>query len=90
MEIIAKKSYLKAFQKLSRKDRDLVENAIEVFSITPMAPKLRNHAFKWKYLGARSIDAGFDFRIIFLELSEGRYELVELLEIGTHSQLYGK
>jgi hypothetical protein len=35
------------------------------------------------------LDVTGDLRIIFRELSDGEYELVELLDLWTHSQLYG-
>ncbi|KAK3605058.1 hypothetical protein CHS0354_000724 [Potamilus streckersoni] len=46
----------------------------------PFATELRNHALRGEYEGFRSIDVTGDYRIIFRELSEGRYEFVELID----------
>ena len=54
----------------------------------PFDLQLRNHKLKGKRIGCRSLDVMGDLRIIFRELSEGKYELVELIELGSHSQLY--
>ena len=90
MQVRAEKEFIKAFEKLSKTSRTAVELALEIFLEHPFHPKLRNHALKGKkYAGFRSLDAGFDLRIIFRELSDGRYEFVSLVTIGTHSKLYG-
>ncbi len=53
-----------------------------------MDKELRNHWLEWKYKWKRSIDVTGDIRIIFKELSNGKYELVEIYDIWTHAQLY--
>lgn len=78
------KSFLKLLPKLQHKIRDTVV----VFMDNPFDQNLRNHALKWKRLGFRSVDVNWDLRIVFRELSSGKYELVELVEVGSHSQLY--
>jgi mRNA-degrading endonuclease YafQ of YafQ-DinJ toxin-antitoxin module len=90
MKIVVQKTFLKAFVRLDKRSQLAVEAALAVFVQTPFAKELRNHELKGrKYAGARSIDAGFDLRIIFRELSNGKYEVVSLATMGTHSKLYG-
>lgn len=49
---------------------------------------LKNHKLHGKYDECRLIDVTGDYRIIFRELSNDMYELIELIKIWTHSQLY--
>jgi mRNA-degrading endonuclease YafQ of YafQ-DinJ toxin-antitoxin module len=36
----------------------------------------------------RSINVTWDYRIIFRKLSDNTYEIVELIKVWTHSELY--
>lgn len=87
MKISYSKQYLKQFEKLPKQSKQAAINAIAVFVENPNAPELRNHALKGKLTGHRSIDAGFDLRLIFRE--EGGYVFVTFAMVGTHNQLYG-
>jgi mRNA-degrading endonuclease YafQ of YafQ-DinJ toxin-antitoxin module len=60
-----------------------------LFASEPFHPLLNNHPLTSDRTGQRTINVTGDWRIIFKELSDGKYELVELVDIGTHSQLYG-
>lgn len=55
----------------------------------PFDSRLRNHELKGEYAGLRSLDAGFDLRIIYRELSDGKHELVALIMVESHSDIYG-
>lgn len=83
------KSFLKRYQKLPLKIQTKVDAALALFFDDPQDPALRNHALVGKYRGLNSIDVTGDWRIHLRELSGGRYEFVELVAVGTHSQLYG-
>lgn len=88
MQIKRSKTFLKHYSKLPLKIQEKTDAALFVFFGNPLDPILRNHALHGKYEGCRSIDITGDFRMIFRELSDGSYEILELLDIGTHSQLY--
>lgn len=87
MRIVPGKPYIKSYKKLHPRSREAVDKALRVFIADPFAPSLRNHALKGEWAGVRSIDAGFDIRILFTE--ENDYTLVLLVDVGTHNQLYG-
>ncbi len=89
MEILYTKRFQKHYNQLDTYIQGKSKDAIELFRGDPFHTKIRNHPLEWKYLGYRSIDVTWDYRIVFAERSEGIYELVELIDIGTHSQLYG-
>lgn len=76
------------YLKLNRKIQDKADETIVLFANNPFNERLKNHKLHWKYGECRSIDITGDYRIVFKELSNDMYELVELLKIWTHSQLY--
>lgn len=88
MTIDYKNSFKKSYRFLLPKNQTKVDKTIETFMHNPFDIELRNHWLHGKYEWCRSIDVMWDLRIIFRELSNGNYELVELLEVGSHSQLY--
>jgi len=88
MKILYKKKFAKAYRKLSPKNQLKVDATIQKFHENVRDSALRNHSLKWSYLWFRSLDVTGDIRIIFRELSDGSYEVVEMVNIGTHSQLY--
>lgn len=89
MQVRRLKSFTKWFDKLDYKIQHKVLVALELFMLEPTHSLLRNHALRWTLSWFRSINVTWDVRIIFRELSDGTYELVELVQVGTHSQLYG-
>ena len=88
MRIETKKSFDKSYGKLSEKDKVRVKIALWIFMENPFHSQLRNHELKGEYAGLRSLDAGFDLRIIYKELSGWKHELVALIIVGSHSDIY--
>jgi len=88
MKIVRTKTFTKMYLKLDRKIQDKTDETIFSFVKNPFDKKLRNHKLNWIYQECRSVDVTWDYRIIFKELSDDMYELVELLKVWTHSQLY--
>lgn len=70
------KLFEKSYKKLNHKLQNKVDETLLFFSSNPFANKLRNHELKW------------DYRIIFREMPENKYEIIELIKIWKHSQLY--
>jgi addiction module RelE/StbE family toxin len=87
MKIIFHKDFLKAYARLGKIDRKAVDNTIQIFQQNQNDSKLNNHALKGKHGGVRSLSVKFDLRILFIE--QQNYSIVIMLEVGTHSQLYG-
>ena len=82
------KRFQKRYLKLTTKVQNKVNETLYVFENDFNNPILRNHALIGKLSEYRSIDVTGDYRIIFRELSNNAYELVELVDVGTHAQLY--
>ncbi len=86
MKIYYHRTFTKAFLKLPQKLREKVKITINNFQNNPYDPKLDNHALHGKQKGQRSISVSGDLRIIFVE--KDNYEVVELTNVGTHTQVY--
>ncbi len=86
MEILYSKNFEKAFSKLPRRQQEKVDEIITLFRQNPHNPRLRNHALHGKQKGQRSIEAGGDLRLVFIE--KDNYMIVRFLTVGTHSQVY--
>lgn len=88
MIVSYKKIYIKRLQKMSRSVQNQTLERIELFQSDPFHSLLNNHALQGEYLGYRSINITGDIRAIFQELSNGAYEFVEFVDIGSHSRMY--
>lgn len=88
MQIKYKRSYRVSFGKLNLKIKAKVIERLEIFIKSPFDKILNNHALKWTKKWLRTINITGDYRLVFRELSNGSYELVELLDVGSHAKLY--
>ena len=88
IQINFKKDFVKSYKNLDLKIKIKTDKAIIVFKNNPFDISLNNHKLSGDYQWFGSINVTWDYRIIFYELSNGTYELVELVDIWTHSQLY--
>ncbi len=86
MKFLLHRNFKKSSKKLSLQLKSTLRDRLRIFSSNPMDRTLDNHALQGKYFGHRSIRLTGDWRIIFKEVNEST---VLLINIGTHSQLYG-
>ncbi len=82
------KTFEKNYKKLNAKLKSKVNETLILFSKDHFNKKLNNHWLIWDFKWLRSINATWDYRIIFRELSNNTYEIIELLKVWTHSELY--
>jgi len=87
MKILYTKDFIKSYKKLNNYDKKSVDKILKIFSKNPKNNKLRNHPLQGYKEKIRSIDVKFDLRILFYQ--KNNYLKVIMLDIGTHSQLYG-
>lgn len=80
-----KSRFRKNFKKLTRKLQEKASLVLQIFQEHPRDPSLRRHALKGKTKGLESIDVTGDVRII---LCQQTGEVVDIIDIGTHSSLY--
>jgi len=86
MRIITHKKFDKAFKKLQPKIQKKFYRQLALFTRGKTDKQLNNHALTGKYLGYRSFDVTGDVRTVFEEVDR---EAILLVNIGTHSELYG-
>lgn len=86
MNIYRKKSFKKAYQKLTLKWQEKVDETLREFAQNPYNPKLSNHSLHGELKGLRAISVAGDIRIVFEE--QDNYIVVILVTVGTHNQVY--
>ena len=80
MEVVYYKKFIKAYEKLSSKQQDKVEQIIAIFQQNPHDPHLCNHVLHGDQKGRRAISASGDLRLVFRE--KNHYEKVTFLLVG--------
>ncbi len=86
MEFLFSKPFRKALARLSQRQRDEVQKAVEQYRTDRTQPSLADHALKGRMKGLRAFSAAWDLRIIYRE--EGGFITIILLDTGTHNQVY--
>ncbi len=86
MKVIKYRLFEKSFQKAPREIKLRFNERIRIFYQNATDTVLENHALHGKYTGYRSIKITGDWRVIYKETNNNT---VVLVNIGTHSQLYG-
>lgn len=88
LEFKKHKRFEKSFRKLSSKLQEKISDVLQIFVEDRYDTRLNNHALKWDFKGLRSINLTGDYRIIFREMKEWYIEIIELIDVNTHSELY--
>lgn len=86
MEIILRPSFEKAYNKLSKKLREKIDERLPIFLKKPYAYILHNHELLGEHSGYRSINITGDMRAIFYI----KDDVAVFADVGTHSELFGK
>lgn len=86
MKVLTHRRFKKSFQKTPSKIQIKFYSRMEIFLKDEFDPRLRNHALVGEYKGLNSIDITGDWRVLYEKINK---TTVMLIDIGTHSQLYG-
>ena len=86
MKVVKHRLFEKSFQKAPTEIKLKFNERIKVFYQNATDAILENHVLQGKYTGCRSIKITGDWRVIYREIS---HDTAVLINIGTHSQLYG-
>lgn len=86
LQFVYYKNFKKVYKKLPTKIERAVKQRLRLFALSPFDAVLNNHPLRGKYLGCRSINITGNFRLVYSEESDN---VVVLVDVGTHSQLYG-
>ena len=84
--IIRSSEFERHFRKLPLKIRENVSDRLRIFVQDEFSPILNNHKLLGRNKDCRSINATGDYRILYREIENSFYLLVD---VGTHSDLWG-
>lgn len=79
------RTFKKMFKKQSLLVQDQFEERMLLFIKNIHNPILGNHKLNGEWVGCRSINITGDIRVVYREMND---EAVELVAIGSHSELY--
>jgi addiction module RelE/StbE family toxin len=85
MKVKFQESFTKQFKRISKQQKQLVSDTIELFAEDPMHDSLRNHPLKDKWISYRSISVDDDLRLHYRVIDKGTALFVV---VGTHDELY--
>ena len=83
--------YLRAYARFVGRDRRrerCVEETIETLLANPFEPHLKTHQLKGAMAGMLSCTCGYDCRLLFRLRQDRGIEVIILLDIGTHDEVY--
>lgn len=90
-QVLRSSAFLRAAKRLVKSDA-AVENrlrtAVEKLAEDAFHPSLRTHKLKGELDGVWSCSAGYDLRILFEFTEHEGAEVILLLTIGTHDEVY--
>ena len=78
--------FKRMYRKLSQEQKERVRKSLDIFAQNPFDPRLRNHVLSGQQEGVRSISAGHDLRILYVE-QDGHF-VVLLVAVGDHDEVY--
>ena len=85
MRIAYHRNFKKALRRQPKHMQQKFMERLDVFAEDQFHYSLNNHALSGKFRGTRSFDVTGDVRVHYEETGDG----IVLMNIGTHSQLYG-
>ena len=88
MSVTFSRTFQKKIEKAPQKVKTAFKTRLFLFINEPFNEILGNHSLKGEWKNYRSINITGDWRAIYRDLGDGKMELVEFVEIGTHSELY--
>jgi addiction module RelE/StbE family toxin len=90
--LIVTPKFKRAFRKFVKRNTDLqqrIEDTLQQMEADIFSPTLGTHKLSGKLDGLQSCSCGYDCRIVFsIEQSAEKNEVIVLLDIGTHDEVY--
>ena len=80
------KTFKKNYRALSAADQIRVKQAIQRFKMNPLETALRNHKLQGVQKSLRSISAGYDIRLLYVE--RDGHAFILFMRVGTHDDVY--
>lgn len=79
---------MKRWAKKDRRSIDAIRATLELLQTDAFDPRLGSHKLRGTLEGLWSCSAGYDLRIVFEILSRDGVELILLVSVGTHDEVY--
>ncbi len=83
--------FLRALKKLVKKHKYLLhqlEETFEALEADAFLPSLFTHKLQGEYAGLYSCSVDYDVRIVFQIVIENKKEVILLIDIGSHDEVY--
>ena len=91
-ELVLTPKFKRAFRKFVKRNAQLEPKLIQILQLMRddiFAAQLSTHSLQGKLSGLKACSCGYDCRILFtIEISQEQTELIVLLDIGTHNEVY--
>ncbi len=91
-ELVLTPKFKRAFRKFVKRNPRLDSKIIQTLQLMQediFDAQLGSHSLQGKLLGLKACSCGYDCRILFtLEIAENKTEMIVLLDIGTHDEVY--
>lgn len=91
-ELVLTPKFKRSFKKFVKRNSSLETKIIQILQLMKediFATQLSTHSLQGKLSGLKACSCGYDCRILFtVETSQEQTEVIVLLDIGTHSEVY--
>jgi mRNA interferase YafQ len=91
-ELVLTPKFKRSFRKFVKRNSQLETKIIQTLQLMQediFNAQLGSHSLQGKLLGLKACSCGYDCRILFtLEIAENKTEMIVLLDIGTHNEVY--
>lgn len=92
-QLVLTPKFKRSFRKFVLRNPNLqkrIEDTLQLMQEDKYLPKLSTHSLKGELFGLKACSCGYDCRIVFsLEIiKETREEVILLLDVGTHDEVY--
>ena len=91
-ELVLTPKFKRSFKKFVKRNSSLETKIIQILQLMKedvFATQLSTHSLQGKLSGLKACSCGYECRILFtVETSQDRTEVIVLLDIGTHSEVY--
>ncbi len=84
-------AFVRAVKRLGKQDRAAlaaIRSTLEILQENPFDPRLGSHKLKGHLAGLWSCSAGYDLRIVFEISKHNDEEIILLVSVGTHDEVY--
>jgi len=87
MRFVFSTRFKRQYRKLPKILQNRTDERLLAFAANPLHALLHNHALRGTHRRDRSLSVSGDYRLVYREVEPG---IALLIDIGTHSELYGK